>query len=223
MKSIFSIGLLGLLGIGIAAADTVNLNLNTGNGADPYTITSDTLTTNEGTTVNVVTQGGTLWLNDLSSEWIAPWANESNANTKNVASGGAVTYQVQFNLPSNFSAPNLSIVLEADNWATIAIDNNAAFYTGPSSGQWTFDTAVPISAAIDNELVAGLNTLTFVVSNVGASGGGPTGLDAQVNLSYTVPGGDTPLAPTPEPSSVLPLMGSVLLGGLVLWRRRSVA
>lgn len=221
MKYFLSFGVLGLLGLATANANTVNLNLNTGDGSDPYTITSDTLVPQEYYTVNVVTQQPGAWLNDLTSQWIAPWANQSYANTQNVSHAGAVTYQVQFNLPSNFSSPNLSITLEADDWATISINNNASLYTGPSTGQWGFDTVVPISQTFDNELVAGTNTLTFVVSNWGF--GGPTGLDAQVNLAYTVPGGDGPLAPTPEPSTIVPLVGSVLLGGFALWRRRSMA
>jgi len=224
MKYLLSFGVLGLLGIATANASTVNLNLNTGDGDVPYTILSDTLSPNEGKTVYVVTQPATYWLNDLTSEWIAPMANQSWGNTNTELPQGSVTYQVQFTLPSNYSSPNLSIILEADDWAAISLNGYPAFYTGPSTGQWKTDTTVPIQPSFASALNVGVNTMYFTVYNWGSgtdAGGMSTGLDAQVNLSYNIPG--APPAPTPEPSTIVPLIGSVLLGGFVLWRRRQTA
>jgi len=214
--SLAALGLLGAAGAIPAAASTINLNTGTGTGT--YTITSDTLVPGEGTTVNVVTSLGGGWINNLSSEWIAPSATQAG---KTEAATGGVTYDTIFALPVGFTAPSLSIDLAADDWVTISL-NGTTFYTGPTSGQWTFDTVVSTSAVLA-DLVAGSNTLQFVVANTGNGtsdlGGGPTGLDAQVSVGYTPASSSTP-----EPSTVLPLAIVALLGGFALRRRtRSAA
>jgi hypothetical protein len=224
MKFSISLGVLGLLGVASAipaAAGTVNLDLNTGNGSDPYTITSDTLSPSEGTTVYLVTTTATNWISNLTSDWIAPQANQSNAVTQGVeADSGSVTYDTTFVLPVGFTSPNLAITMLADDWATISL-NGQIFYngpTGPDVREWLADNVISTTGA-DSDLVAGLNTLQFVVYNIGGgtdAGGGPTGLNAQVSLGYTT-------AATPEPSTVLPLAAAVLLGGFALRRRRLAA
>jgi hypothetical protein len=218
MKLSLSLGFLGLLGVAsVVPAAAGTLNLNTGNGSSPYVITQDSLNPNEGTTTAVVTSDASLWLNDLTSEFISPQADQSNGNTTGVLDTGNVTYDTTFTLPVGLTNPSLSITLEADDWTTISLNGNPIFYTGPDTGQWKFDTVIPISAAVDNELVSGSNTLEFIVHNTGGgtdAGGGPTGLDAQVSLSYST-------SAVPEPSAALPLAAAVLIGGFVLRRRRS--
>ncbi len=225
MKFSISLGVLGLLGVASAVpAAASTINLNTGNGSDPYTITSDTLSPNEGTTVYLATQGGTHWVYDLSSEWIAPQANESNAATEDVADTGSVTYDTTFLLSPGFTNAMLNLTFLADDWATISLNNNV-IYAGPTTADirsWLSDNVLaPMN--VESDLVAGLNTLQFVVYNTGGgtnvgggtdAGGGPTGLNAQVSLSYSQ-------AAVPEPSSALPLAGAMLLSIFFLRRRRA--
>ena len=156
-------------------------------------------------------------LKDLSSEWIAPMANQSNANTNDVLPAGSVTYDTTFSLPTGFTNGTLNITLEADDWAAISLNGNL-FYTGPDTGEWKFDTIIPISSAVDSELVSGVNTLQFVVYNTGGgtdAGGGPTGLDAQVSVNYA--------SAVPEPSTALPLTIGVSVAAFFLRRRSLVA
>jgi hypothetical protein len=217
MKFSFSLVILGLLAVASsvpAAAGTINLN--TGNGSSPYVITSDTLVPNEGSTTTVVIVPATLWVNDLTSEWISPQANQSNGNTTAELPTGSVTYETTFSLPVGFASASLSITLAADDWTTISLNGDPIFYSGPNTGQWKFDTVVPISASVISELVSGANKLDFTVYNTGGgadAGGGPTGLDAQVSLNYTT-------SAVPEPSSALPLAAAMLLGGFALRRQR---
>lgn len=220
MKFSLSLSVLGLLGVASAvpvAASTINLN--TGNGSDPYIITADTLVPNEGTTTTVVTSPASLWINNLSSEWISPQANQSNGYTNGEQDSGSVTYDTTFDLPSGLTSASLNITLAADDWVTISLNGGPVFYSGPTTGQWQFDTTIPIPASVENELVSGLNTLQFVVSNTGTgsdAGGGPTGLDAQVSVNYSS-------TAVPEPSTILPLIFAALLGGFALRRRRAVS
>jgi hypothetical protein len=216
MRFSVSLGVLGLCGAVSAVPATAStlVSLNTGNGSSPYTISLDTLNPSEGTTVNVINPSelGGGWLNDLTSEWISPLTNQSNSNTSGEKDSGGVTYDVAFNLPSGFTAASLSITLLADDWATISLNNQSPFYTGSQAGQWTADNVVPVSAAVISELLPGTNTLQFVVANTGNggrdAGGGPTGLDAQVSLSYTA---------VPEPSTWW-LMALALAGGFAFRR-----
>jgi hypothetical protein len=211
-KSCISL-LFGLMACSVPAAAST-INLNTGNGSSPYTITADTLSPPEGTTVNVVTSLGAGWINDLSSEWIAPLADQLDAIS---ADAGYVTYQTTFTLPTGLNAGStLSIELAADDWVQISLNGGSVFYTGPSNGQDFFDTVVPVSSAVDNELTTGLNTLQFVVWNTGTypdAGGGPTGLDAQVTVDYTT------TVDTPESGSGVLLLSGIGLLGLVMRKR----
>jgi hypothetical protein len=176
---------------------------------------ADNLVPSEGATVHVVTSLGGGWINDLTSEWIAPAANQGSMTGE----FGSVTYDTLFSLPVGFTGASLNINLAADDWVTITLNGGPILYTGPSTGQWTFDSAVP---SITSGFVAGSNTLEFIVHNTGTgndAGGGPTGLDAQVALDFT-----PATAGVPEPSTALPLAALALAGAFVLRRRyRSIA
>ena len=100
MRWSVSLGVLGLLGVAStipAAASTIGLN--TGNGTSAYIITADTLNPSEGSATNVVTTLAGGWANDLTSEWIAPVANQGNSSVSE-ADAGSVTYQTTFALPT---------------------------------------------------------------------------------------------------------------------------
>jgi hypothetical protein len=209
-----------------SAAFATTIDLNTGNGSNPYIITADSLSPDENTALPtpavVVTALGGSWVNDLSSEWIAPLANQSNSARSGVADLGSVTYDVTFDLPANLSGSTLSLTLAADDWVMISLNGHSAFYTGSSTGQWTNDVSIPISALVNSELVSGANTLQFVVYNTGTGsdkGGGPTGLDVQGAVDYTpitAPGATT----VPEPMT-LSLFGFGLAGAAAMRRRKN--
>jgi hypothetical protein len=73
-------------------------------------------------------------------------------------------------------------------------------------------------AGVLGSLVAGSNPLEFIVHNTGNNvtdfGGGPTGLDAQVSLSFMQG------SPVPEPSTTVPLALVGLAGGFAIRRRQ---
>src|ERR1700744_1990835 len=109
MRLSLSLGMLGLLGVAsVVPVAASSLDLNTGNGSSPYTITSDTLNPNEGGTTTVVTSLGDGWINDLYSEWISPQADQSN-DTTGYEQGGSVTYDTTFSLPVGFTGASLNI------------------------------------------------------------------------------------------------------------------
>jgi hypothetical protein len=229
MKFAISFGVLGILGAIPAAADTIDLN--TGNGADPYTIAADTLIPaqgNLGTAAPVITSLGYLWTNDLASEWIGPTADQLNVLSY---ATGYVTYQTTFSLPTGLNpGSTISITFLADDWTTATLDG-VTFYNGPSGcgsigafcsadpSSWTTDNVLTIPSSVDNLLVSGTNTLSFTVSNSGGGadlGGSSTGIDAQVAVDYTTSGSPSPV---PEPPTAL-TFASALGVGFAFWRLR---
>jgi hypothetical protein len=237
LKLAISFGVLGVVSAIPAAADTLDLNTGTGPGSVAYTITADTLNPDEGTTATVVSTLGYGWANDLSSEWIAPIADQFDPPASGEYAVGYVTYQTTFSLPTGLDpGSTISITFLADDWLTATLNGNM-FYTGPSGcdpqlaapyldfcssdpESWTSHTTLTIP---DNLLTSGLNTLSFTVWNTGGTtslnndpGGSATGLDAQVVVDYTDP--PSP-APTPEPPTAL-TFASALAVGFAFWRLR---
>jgi hypothetical protein len=209
-----------------SAAHATVIDLDTGNGSNPYIITADSLSPDENSTLPtpavVVTALGGSWINDLGSEWIAPMANQGSTAVKNVADSGSVTYDVTFDLPANLTGSTLSLTLAADDWVMISLNGGPTFYSGPSTGQWTGDVSIPISALVDSELVSGSNTLQFTVFNTGTGddkGGGATGLDVLGAVDYT-PVASNGATTVPEPLT-LSLFGAGLAGAAAMRRRKN--
>ena len=237
------LSVLGVVSAIPAAAST--LDLNTGNGTDAsYTITADTLLPPQGTigtTAPVVTSLGFDWTNDLSSEWIAPTADQSSPESYGYGNY-YVTYETTFSLPTGLDpGSTISITFLADDWATATLDGDM-FYTGPSGcyppnglyctsnpTSWVSDTVLTIPSTVDDLLTSGPNTLSFTVWNIGGctdsscdSGGSATGLDAQVAVDYTASDSDEtgPDSPVPEPPTAL-TFASALAIGLGFWRLKA--
>ncbi|MDZ4656824.1 MAG: PEP-CTERM sorting domain-containing protein [Bythopirellula sp.] len=138
-----------------------------------------------------------LWIanNPTASRWIGP--------SGQFAPGpfGAYTYRTTFNLPAN---ANLSTAVINGLWATddpgldILINGNSTGQTSASFGSLT-------NFSVTSGFNVGLNTLDFLVDQVG---GGPTGLRVDgIRGSYDVP----------EPTSWL--LGALGMGGMFMRRR----
>ena len=228
LKLAVSFSLLSVVSAIPATASTINLN--SGNGADAYTITADTLIPAQGvigSTAPVITSLGYEWTNDLTSEWIGPTAAQLDSPAY---ATGHVTNQTSFSLPTvlNPGSP-ISITLLADDWATATLDG-VTFYNGPAGctpsdvtfcsadpTSWATDDVLTIPISVDDLLTSGINTLSFSVWNTGGGndlGGSATGLDAQVAVNYTT---SSSPSPAPEPPTALTL-ASALAVGLAFWR-----
>ena len=139
--------------------------------------------------------GGNWIADNATASWISP-----NANA-NQLFGLYYTYQTTFNLAGlNATTAQLSGSLATDDSVLVYLNGIQVL----SAMDWTTST----NLSINTNFVAGINTLSFVVSN---SGGGPTGLDVALS-------GTANSVATPEPTAV----GFIAVGsaGLALLRRK---
>jgi hypothetical protein len=129
---------------------------------------------------------GAWVLNGPSSAWIAPQADQSGADHGGGIYGGNAsgdyTYQTSFNL----TGQDLSKVYISGGWAT---DNagTGLLVNGVSSGYVNtvqFPALTPFTLTAANGLVAGTNTLDFIVNNAPGTPDvpGPTGLRVDLKL-----------------------------------------
>ena len=128
-----------------------------------------------------------VWvLNGPNSAWIAPQADQSGAaypdGTYGGNSSGDYTYETSFNL----TGQDLSKVFISGGWAT---DNTGTdiLVNGASSGNANtvqFTALTPFILTATNGLVAGPNTLDFLVNNAPGTPDvpGPTGLRVDLKL-----------------------------------------
>jgi hypothetical protein len=214
LRAVLVVGVLSLTGAA-ARADIVT-SINTGvdstgallpDGAlDPhYQLVSHNDPNFPGPNVYVVNSGGFpfngYWFaNGPNSKWIAPYADPSNNSP-----GVPYIYETKFDL-TGYKPGQTSI---SGFWSTdnngldILLNGHSTGYTTPITSFYQFS---PFS--ITSGFHAGVNTLDFVVFNQPQDYGNPTGLRVEGNV-YSV---HTPVAPTPEPSTLI-LAG---LGGLGL-------
>jgi hypothetical protein len=116
------------------------------------------------------------WASPLpGSQWIVPFTNGTGT--------AFTTYQTTFTLPVGAINPSISVTVLADNAATVRLNGtvfaaqgcDATNYFGPAQ---TYSTSSGFAPAV--------NTLTFDVSNSGACGTGPSGLDFVATVTYDI-------------------------------------
>jgi hypothetical protein len=141
---------------------------------------------------------GTYIANGPNSQWISPTNNASDSDPV-----GLYTYTTTFSLPAGFTSASLSGQWATDNEAALSLNGGPTIAT---TGAADFGAFSPFT--ITSGFVAGLNTLTFAVTNEG----GPTALRVEINGSFSTT--------VPDAGSSAALLGGALLA-LGIFRRMS--
>jgi hypothetical protein len=212
MKKLALVIAMGLASVNAYAVDIVGLN-NTGAGLTaPAQDTNYTVTTPSSTVdFGYVTTNGTFplsgaWLaNDATSSWLTPTANQSDSLDPVV--DGIYTWTTTFNL-TGYDASTASFTgrFAADN-AAIAYLNGQQIGTSTGFSSWSAFSATASS------FVAGVNTLSFVLTNEALSSGNPTGLRVEF-LSSSV-------AAVPEADTYALMLAGFGLMGMVVRRKNA--
>lgn len=214
MKKLALVIALGLASLNAYSATIVGLN-NTGAGFTAgsqdtnYALSSSTSTVSS---FGYVTANGTFplagnWLaNDTTSSWLTPTANQSESF--DTTTNGVYTWTTSFDL-TGFDANTASLNgrFASDN-AAIAYLNGMQIGTANSFTSWSSFSAT------SDDFVAGLNTLSFVLTNAPQLTGNPTGLRVEF-LSSNV-------AAVPEAETYAMMLAGLGLMGFVA-RRKNVA
>lgn len=145
-----------------------------------------------------------VWLpNNATSAWLTPSANQGQSY--DISAPGTYQFTETFDL-TGYVPGTASLMgrFLADNSATVSLNGGPVLAT---TGLNSFNTWTTFSAA--SGFVAGLNTLTFTVTNSSSPlfFPNPTGLRVEFTASS--------VSPIPEPSAlVLSLAGLALVGGV---------
>ncbi len=206
MKKFIYAAVLAVSAMVSAHADTITGLVNTGTGVSGSKDVNYVL---NGTSNGYVTNNGTFplagnWLaNTDTSKWITPSLNQGQSF--DAAANGTYTWNLTFDLTGfDASTASFSGRFAADNSA-VALLNGTAI--GTSSGFSSFS-----SFAATTGFNAGLNTLSFVVTNLKQNGGNPTGLRAEFLASS--------VTAVPEPETYAMLLAGLGLMGAVARRRK---
>lgn len=218
MKKIALVVAMGLASMGAQAAAISGLK-NTGAGLavdaqdTNYALTSTTAAAGSLGAYGYVTENGSFplagnWMpNDTTSSWLTPTANQ--ARTYDASSNGTYTWTTTFDL-TGFDATTASLT------GRFAADNSAIAYLngvqiGTSSGFTSFS-----AFSASSNFVAGVNTLSFVVTNLRQAGNNPTGIRVEF-LSSDV----TAVTAVPEADTYAMMMAGLGLMGLIARRKKA--
>ena len=213
MKSLVLVAAMGLASVNAYAVDIVGL-YNTGAsfaaGAQDtnYALSSTTTTVDA---YGYVTANGSFplagnWLaNTATSSWLTPTANQGESFDP--SANGLYTWTTTFDLTGYDAATaSFNAQFAADNTAVVYLNGNQI---GTSTGFSSWST---FSASAGN-FVAGVNTLSFVVTNQAQGSGNPTGLRVEFLTSN--------VAAVPEADSYALMMAGLGLMGLVVRRKNA--
>jgi hypothetical protein len=153
-----------------------------------------------------------VWLpNNATSSWLTPTAVQGASYDPTV--NGTYTWTYTFNLTGFIpSTATLTGRFLADNQGTVSLNGNL-LATTPANAFTTWTTFSPASSSF----VAGINTLTFAITNAAQNvGANPTGIRVEFTASN--------VTAVPEPSAlVLSLAGLAMVGGLAKRRLSKAA
>ena len=150
--------------------------------------------------------------NLTNAQWLSPNVSATgNALTEDPSSNGNYKWTLDFNIASNeiLSSAQFAATWMTDNYGYVQLNGNTiAGSATPMPNGYVTGT----SFGAHSGFVYGMNTLTFVVTNIANdSGFNPTGIDVAFTSSN--------INPAPLPAAAL-LFGSALIGGGVFARKR---
>jgi hypothetical protein len=151
------------------------------------------------------------WVSDTTlSQWITPSTNA--AQSFDMTSSGYYDYSLAFNILATQNPLTASFTgqFAVDDRVTSITLNGTTLFSGSEGDHdiWT-------DFAASSGFVAGLNTLTFTVENIGLSGGNPTGLNVDFLTSN--------VSAVPEPATWLMMILGFAGIGFLGYRRRNKA
>lgn len=188
----------GLYGTGLTTAGGLNA---AGNVDANYTLNGGKVYVSD-PTVYPISDGS--WVgNTKTSQWISPAKDPGTTEPTTT-----YTYQTTFTATNvNLNSLTINGSVAADDIVSIKL-NGSTIYN--QIGGYTSWTSFILNSS-NSSFLNGTNTLSFIVNN---SGGGPTGLQVQIqSVSY--------LPTTPEPGAISLLVGAGLpAAGVALRRRR---
>ena len=206
MKRIALVVALGLASLS-AQADVISGLKSTGAG-----LAAGAQDTNYilGSSYGYVTSNGTFplagqWLaNTATSSWLTPSADQGQSFDP--STNGTYTWTTSFDLTGfNASTASFSARFAADNSA-VAYLNNVQIGTSNGFASWSDFSA-------SSNFVAGVNTLSFVVTNLAQNGGNPTGLRVEFLTSN--------VTAVPEADTYAMMMAGLGLMGLIARRKKT--
>ena len=145
-----------------------------------------------------------------NAQWLSPNVGATgDALTEDPTSNGNYKWTLDFNIATNPNSASFAATWLTDNYGYVELNGNtiAGSATPMPNG---YVTGTNFTA--NSGFVYGMNTLTFVVTNIAnASGFNPTGIDVEFTSSN--------VNATPLPAAAL-LFSSALVGGGIFARKR---